>query len=96
MWAAARGENEIARMLLGYGDGADPTIQDQNGQTAMDLAKENGHDEMVTILESGGLPGPKPVAVKTEKNKGKKKVERRVNRGTGASKATRTKVLVLV
>jgi ankyrin repeat protein len=79
-------------MLLGYGDGADRTLKDRRGKTAIDFAKENGHDEMVTILESGGLPGPKPVAVKTEK----KNVERRVNRSAGASKATRTKVLVLV
>ncbi len=47
-WAAARGDLEIAGILLGLG--ADRAMTDKQGRTAADLARAHGHAEMAALL----------------------------------------------
>ena len=48
---------EIARELLDT-YGADPHAEDRDGHTALDLAREHGHDKVAALVEDrGGLPG---------------------------------------
>ncbi len=47
MWAAMHGHADVARLLLD--SGADPSIRDANGQTAMYYA--DGHDLVLQVLE---------------------------------------------
>jgi ankyrin repeat protein len=47
-WAAANGYLAIAKRLLE--GGADPTLRDAWGKTAIDIALENGHFEVVALL----------------------------------------------
>jgi ankyrin repeat protein len=42
---------EIVRLLVAAG--ADTTIADRDGTTALEHARERGYDEMVRILEGG-------------------------------------------
>ena len=51
MWAANLGHAKIAKMLLSAG--ANPNATD-NGKTALDIAKEKVHSEVVRILEEAG------------------------------------------
>ncbi|APR99103.1 ankyrin repeat domain-containing protein [Wolbachia endosymbiont of Folsomia candida] len=54
---------DVVEMLLNAG--ADAGIKDQNGETALDYAKENGEQEIVTSLEK-----PRKVAQLKRKNSG--------------------------
>jgi len=47
-WAACHGYLAIAKRLLE--GGADPTLRDNQGKTAIDLARENGKSEVVALL----------------------------------------------
>ena len=50
MTAAAEGLADVVRLLLGAG--ADRDIKDVDGDTALSFAKQNGHAEVVALLES--------------------------------------------
>ncbi len=50
MYAAAEGNIEVIEVLLDYD--ADVTLQDTDGETATDFARNNGHSEVVALLES--------------------------------------------
>ncbi len=50
MTAAAEGQIEIVRLLLDHG--ADRSLEDTDGDTALSFARENGHAEVVAMLES--------------------------------------------
>jgi ankyrin repeat protein len=47
--AAHSGDRELVELLLARG--ADPDAKHQEGKTALDLARESGHAEVVAILE---------------------------------------------
>ena len=47
--ASAAGHVEIVQMLLKKG--ARPHVRDNNGRTALDLARAGGHDEVARLLE---------------------------------------------
>ena len=49
MYAAAEGQTEIVRMLITYK--ADPKLKDIDGDNALTFAQNNGHKELVKILE---------------------------------------------
>lgn len=49
MHAAAEGQLEVVKILLEYG--ADPSLKDVDGETASMFAAQNGHTEVVTMLE---------------------------------------------
>jgi ankyrin repeat protein len=48
MFAAAEGQAHVIRVLLAHG--TDVTMTDKDGDTALDFAKKNGHQEAVEIL----------------------------------------------
>lgn len=50
--AAARGHTRVAELLLR--GGADPTIRTKDGRTALDLARSEGHAEVVRVLQAAG------------------------------------------
>ncbi len=50
MTAAAEGQVEVVRRLLDHG--ADRDIEDTDGDTALTFARQNGHTEVVALLES--------------------------------------------
>jgi ankyrin repeat protein len=50
MTAAAEGQLEVVRWLLIYG--ADPDIQDRDGDTAESFAEEKGHAAVVSLLKN--------------------------------------------
>jgi ankyrin repeat protein len=47
--AAANGDKPIVEFLIS--NGANPTAKDRGGESALDLAKRNGHQDIVGILE---------------------------------------------
>jgi ankyrin repeat protein len=47
--AAAEGQVEVVRCLLDYG--ADRSLEDTDGDTALALARQNGFTEVVELLE---------------------------------------------
>lgn len=49
MFAAAEGNSKVVRKLLDYG--ADVSLQDADGETAADFARNNGHMELVQLLD---------------------------------------------
>jgi ankyrin repeat protein len=49
MTAAAEGLADVVRILLAAG--ANPDIKDEDGDTALTFAKQNGHTEVVALLE---------------------------------------------
>ena len=49
MTAAAEGQEEVVRLLLTHG--ADPTLVDEDGDTAASFARQKGHTAVVTLLE---------------------------------------------
>ena len=49
MTAAAEGLADVVRLLLAAG--ADRDLQDTDGDTALDFARQNGHAEVVELLE---------------------------------------------
>ena len=54
MTAAAEGQLEVVRLLLVYG--ADPDLEDKDGDTAESFARQKGHSVVVELLEN---PPPK-------------------------------------
>jgi len=50
MTAAAEGQLDVVQLLLDRG--ADPAIQDVDGDTALTFALENGHHEVVSLLQA--------------------------------------------
>ena len=50
MTAAAEGLTDVVRLLLGAG--ADRDIKDVDGDTALSFARQNGHAEVLALLES--------------------------------------------
>lgn len=50
MWASANGYDEIVTLHL-QKEETDTELKDRNGKTASDLAKMNGHQKIVTMLE---------------------------------------------
>ncbi len=55
-WAAAYGHLAIAKRLLE--GGADPTLRDEWGKTAIDLAREEGKSEVVALLSEHRYAAP--------------------------------------
>lgn len=49
MTAAAEGQVEVVRQLLDHG--ADRSLKDTDGDTALTFAQQNGHTEVVALLE---------------------------------------------
>ena len=49
MYAAAEGQTEVARILLTFK--ADPLLKDIDGDNALTFARNNGHNEIVTLLQ---------------------------------------------
>lgn len=54
MFAAAEGQMEVVEALLRAG--ADPNRQDIDNDTATDFAAQNGHAEIVSLLQSEAVP----------------------------------------
>jgi len=50
MTAAAEGQLKVVRLLLEYG--ADPSLEDEDGDTAESFAREKGHSAVVELLEN--------------------------------------------
>ena len=57
MMAAAEGQLDVVRLLLIHG--ADPSLKDEDGDTARSFAAQNGHNAVVDLLDN-------PPAAKTE------------------------------
>ena len=53
MMAAAEGQVEIVNALLEKG--ADPTLKDKDGDTALSFAVQKGHDEVAEILKARAM-----------------------------------------
>ena len=67
--ACEAGDLEIARELLDT-YGADPHAEDRDGHTALDLAREHGHDKVAALVEDrGGLPGLKKSVARPDKDR---------------------------
>ena len=49
MWAAGQGHTETVRLLLAKG--ANKTLKDDRGLSAMDMAKAAGHTQIVNLLQ---------------------------------------------
>lgn len=49
MYAAAEGQTEIVKILLTFK--ADPRLKDIDGDNALTFARNNGHNEIVTLLQ---------------------------------------------
>lgn len=58
MMAAAEGQLEVVRVLLLNGASID--VIDRDGDTARKFARENGHSEVLKLLESQSSKGPQP------------------------------------
>jgi ankyrin repeat protein len=54
MTGASEGLLEVVRLLLA--DGADPSLVDKDGDTAASFARQNGHMEVLELLESPQAP----------------------------------------
>lgn len=50
MTAAAEGQLDVVRLLLEHG--ADPSLEDEDGDTAASFAREKGHSAVVELLEN--------------------------------------------
>ena len=54
MFAAAEGQTDVIRVLLAHG--ADMKVADKDGDTALDFAEKNGHQEAAKILKTDFSP----------------------------------------
>ena len=54
MFAAAEGQTEVVRTLLSHGASFEKT--DDDGESALDFARSNGHTEVVQLLEKAARP----------------------------------------
>jgi ankyrin repeat protein len=52
MTAAAEGQLEVVQLLLDRG--ADPSLEDADGDTALSFAREKGHLEVADLLKDSG------------------------------------------
>ena len=50
MWAAGYGQADAVRVLVDAG--ADVTLEDDRGMTALTLAEQGGHDAVAQVLRS--------------------------------------------
>lgn len=50
MYAASEGQTKVAEILLRHG--ADPSMKDIDGDSALSFARQNKHDEVARLLES--------------------------------------------
>ena len=50
MYAAAEGNRDVIEILLNHG--ADASLEDDDGETAIDFAANNGHAQTVTLLRN--------------------------------------------
>jgi len=49
MQAAYKGDVRLVKLFLEYG--ADPNLKDQQGKTALDMAKKKNHQEVIDLLQ---------------------------------------------
>jgi ankyrin repeat protein len=49
MWAAGQGHMQTVKLLLAKG--ADKSLKDERGLTALDMAKEAKHPDIATLLQ---------------------------------------------
>ena len=54
MFAAAEGQLEVVRVLLDHG--AQRSLEDVDGETALEFAEQNGHAEVVELLSVSEVP----------------------------------------
>ena len=54
MYAASTKDEESVKVLLNAG--ADVAVKNKEGKTALSLARENEHKEVVKLLEARGAP----------------------------------------
>ena len=50
MYAAAEGNTDVIEILLAHD--SDPSLEDDDGETAVDFAENNGHTETATLLRN--------------------------------------------
>ena len=50
MWAAGYGKGDTVQLLLDRG--ADPRLRDDRGKSALDIARETGHADVVELLNA--------------------------------------------
>ena len=55
MTAASEGQLDVVRILLAHG--ADPALEDEDGDTAKSFAEQNGHSAVVAVLENPPAAG---------------------------------------
>lgn len=53
-YAAFKGDERMTRLLLEYG--ADPTLKNENGHSALDYARKGKHESVVRLLEASREP----------------------------------------
>ena len=70
MWAAEDGVTESVKILLE--NGADIHAKNKNGRTALDLAMNNQHTEVVQLLQAAGAKNSENYCPQTEKKKSEK------------------------
>uniref|UniRef100_A0A8C4R5R1 E3 ubiquitin-protein ligase n=1 Tax=Eptatretus burgeri TaxID=7764 RepID=A0A8C4R5R1_EPTBU len=70
-YAACFGRPQVAKTLLKHG--ANPDLRDEDGKTPLDKARERGHSEVVSILQS---PGEWMCPVNKDQDKKKKETHR--------------------
>jgi ankyrin repeat protein len=58
MDAAFKGQTKVVKFLLANGEKT--RLKDNHGKTAWDLAKENGHAELLPLLEAKARRVSKP------------------------------------
>ena len=81
MYAAINGQSEIAKLLISAG--ADVNIKNNDGKSALMLAKYNNHPEIVKLLEQHAKNKAKVNSTKKAKIiSAKKALNRKNNRGT--------------
>ena len=70
MWAAEDGVTESVKILLA--NGADIHAKNKRGRTALDLAMNNQHTEVVQLLQAAGAKNSENYCPQTEKKKSEK------------------------
>jgi ankyrin repeat protein len=92
-WAAFDGRPAIAKRLLE--GGADATLRDINGKTAIDWARENGKSEVVTLLsEPRYADGDRTECEPNAESNAKSIANRNENRNSGRRRLGRTRTRV--
>eukprot|EP01036_Dinobryon_divergens_P025348 gene25347-33885_t len=60
-WAARFGHRDVVALLMHWG--ADPNLVDQYGKTALNVAKDKGHDDIVAAIEKALDAFRRPIGV---------------------------------